>query len=481
MARGRRPARAQQPGAASTPRRCGRSLLHLAGIQRELAARIPRCPGRSRSRKRQVFGRLQRARLYLEGNCDRVVRISELAELTSFSSWYFSKTFHALYDESPQAAAARMRLERAAELLRGTIDDDRRGRRGQRLRQLLQLRARVPRPLRRVRDPLPRRRARAAPCPRGTDSAKPAASPAKQRVRRSVSLAGRLTHHNNAPKTIIWREIDEPSQFAYRDAARPVAGRHRDRTACRPLPARRTPLRPKKPPPSTASRSPVRASARPTSKPRSRSADRPATTSSSRASQSVADILQNITAAGSPAISRTSPLATGEDVGGQYIDLRNLGANRTLVLVNGKRLGITTGGLQDVASIPAAMVERIEVLKDGASTIYGSDAIAGVVNIITRQNFEGAEANAYLGQYGKGDGTRQVYDFTMGFTGDRGSADRRRRVREGRSGLGRATAGSRASPLPDRREDRAASGWTGRPTGRFGDPAATPTARRLAT
>ena len=89
--------------------------------------------------------------------------------------------------------------------------------------------------------------------------------------------------------------------------------------------------------------------------------------------------------------------------------------------MNGKRLGVTNDGLQDVASIPAAMVERIEVLKDGASTIYGSDAIAGVVNIITRKNFEGAEANAYIGQWGEGDGTRQVYDFTMGFTGDRGS------------------------------------------------------------
>jgi len=136
---------------------------------------------------------------------------------------------------------------------------------------------------------------------------------------------------------------------------------------------------------------------------------------------SVADILQNITAVGSPAISRTSPLSSGEAVGGQYIDLRNLGPNRTLILVNGKRLGITNDGLQDIASIPASMVERIEVLKDGASTIYGSDAIAGVVNIITRKNFEGAEANAYLGQYGQGDGTRQVYDFLMGFTGDRGS------------------------------------------------------------
>jgi AraC family transcriptional regulator len=95
-------------------------LLHLIGVQQDLAARVPRCPGRSRTRKRQVFGRLQRARLYLEGNSDRIVRISELAELTSFSSWYFSKTFLSLYDESPQAAAARLRIERAAELLEST-------------------------------------------------------------------------------------------------------------------------------------------------------------------------------------------------------------------------------------------------------------------------------------------------------------------------------------------------------------------------
>jgi len=95
-------------------------LLQLAHVQRDLAARVRRCPGRSRSRKRQVFGRMQRARLYLEGNADRVVRISELADLTSFSSWYFSKAFHALYDESPQALSVRLRLERAALLLRTT-------------------------------------------------------------------------------------------------------------------------------------------------------------------------------------------------------------------------------------------------------------------------------------------------------------------------------------------------------------------------
>ncbi|MGY0558724.1 MULTISPECIES: TonB-dependent receptor domain-containing protein [unclassified Lysobacter] len=136
---------------------------------------------------------------------------------------------------------------------------------------------------------------------------------------------------------------------------------------------------------------------------------------------SVADILQNITAAGTPPISRSEPLSSGENVGGSYIDLRNLGASRTLVLVNGKRLGITTSGLQDISQIPTAMVERVEVLKDGASSLYGSDAIAGVVNIITRKNFEGAEINAYIGQYGEGDGVKQNYDFVVGFAGDRGS------------------------------------------------------------
>jgi AraC family transcriptional regulator len=95
-------------------------LMQLSLLQRELAARLGRCPGRSRNRKGQVFGRLQRAHLFLEGHCDRVVSLTELADITSFSSWYFSKTFHSIYDESPQAASQRLRLERACELLAGT-------------------------------------------------------------------------------------------------------------------------------------------------------------------------------------------------------------------------------------------------------------------------------------------------------------------------------------------------------------------------
>ena len=94
---------------------------HIAALQRELDGGIARCPGRSISRKRQVVGRMQRAKLFLEGHRDRVVRLTELAELTSFSIWYLSKTYHEIYRESPQAASVRLRLERACELLADSV------------------------------------------------------------------------------------------------------------------------------------------------------------------------------------------------------------------------------------------------------------------------------------------------------------------------------------------------------------------------
>src|SRR5207342_440805 len=134
--------------------------------------------------------------------------------------------------------------------------------------------------------------------------------------------------------------------------------------------------------------------------------------------QSVADVLQASTSMGSPAISRSDALASGENVGGAFVSMRNLGAARTLVLVNGQRLGITSGGLADVSQIPTSAVERIEILKDGASAIYGSDAIAGVVNIITRRHVDGGEANVYFGQYDAGDGAKQQYDLTLGMSDD---------------------------------------------------------------
>ncbi|GAA4860499.1 TonB-dependent receptor domain-containing protein [Luteimonas vadosa] len=137
--------------------------------------------------------------------------------------------------------------------------------------------------------------------------------------------------------------------------------------------------------------------------------------------QSVAEILQNISATGTPPLSRASPLSAGENAGGTFISLRNLGAARNLVLLNGRRLPISTSGLADISKIPTAAVERIEVLKDGASSIYGSDAIAGVINIITRSNFEGAKASAYFGQYGQGDGDITRADAVIGFKGEKGS------------------------------------------------------------
>jgi len=107
----------EERGVAEQVRQMQPLLIQLSLLQRELAARLGRCPGRSHNRKGQVFGRLQRAHLFLEGHRDRVVTLTELAALTSFSSWYFSKTFHSIYEESPQAASQRMRLERACELL----------------------------------------------------------------------------------------------------------------------------------------------------------------------------------------------------------------------------------------------------------------------------------------------------------------------------------------------------------------------------
>lgn len=136
---------------------------------------------------------------------------------------------------------------------------------------------------------------------------------------------------------------------------------------------------------------------------------------------SVSDIIQNLSTSGSPSISRADALASGEEVGGQYVDLRNLGPQRTLVLVDGKRMGISSSGYSDLASIPTAVVERIEVLTDGASALYGSDAIAGVINIITRKNVDGVEASAYLGQYSRDGSKKQKYSVVMGGAGEKGT------------------------------------------------------------
>jgi len=128
--------------------------------------------------------------------------------------------------------------------------------------------------------------------------------------------------------------------------------------------------------------------------------------------------------------SGTNDASNNQDGGGSSgistASLRNLGVSRTLVLVNGRRYvsGVSAGegyGV-DLNSIPTAIIERVDVLTGGQSAIYGSDAIAGVINIITKKNFEGAELNAYGADSEAGGAARQNIDFTYGVNFDKGNA-----------------------------------------------------------
>ncbi len=113
-----------------------------------------------------------------------------------------------------------------------------------------------------------------------------------------------------------------------------------------------------------------------------------------------------------------TPQVNNGGAGTAGVSLRGLGSNRTLLLINGHRVPFQ---LQDLNLLPVAIVERIEVLNDGASAVYGSDAIAGVVNIITRTNYQGAEVGADYGQSDKDDGERRAVHAIFGQTTDKGS------------------------------------------------------------
>jgi len=134
---------------------------------------------------------------------------------------------------------------------------------------------------------------------------------------------------------------------------------------------------------------------------------------------SIGDVLQTLTVQ-SNAINTQSN--NGGD-GSTRISLRGLGSSRTLVLVNGRRFvpgGTGANSSVDLNSIPASVIERIEVLKDGASAVYGSDAVGGVVNIITRSEMEGVVVDLYSGMAGAGDGEVQDISVTTGFSSGKG-------------------------------------------------------------
>jgi outer membrane receptor protein involved in Fe transport len=139
---------------------------------------------------------------------------------------------------------------------------------------------------------------------------------------------------------------------------------------------------------------------------------------------SVETLLQRLPASAGFAGSQTNAYWAENGYGTTQVNLRGLGINRTLVLLNGRRMvngGTGANSSVDLNVIPVALIERIEVLKDGASAIYGADAVAGVVNIITKKGFDGAEASVRYGQTFEGDGEESSFDLAWGTTSDRGS------------------------------------------------------------
>lgn len=111
--------------------------------------------------------------------------------------------------------------------------------------------------------------------------------------------------------------------------------------------------------------------------------------------------------------------------GRAFIDLRGLGSGRNLVLINGRRgMGSTGGGVVDVNTIPASLIDRVEVITGGAATTYGADAVSGVVNFIMKNRFQGFELDAQHRKTERGDGLETSASMTLGSAlgGNRGSA-----------------------------------------------------------
>ena len=165
--------------------------------------------------------------------------------------------------------------------------------------------------------------------------------------------------------------------------------------------------------------------------------------------------------------SNTGANSIGSSTGGaSYANLRGLGTNKTLVLLNGRRMTAFAFGANavDLNSIPFAVIDRVEVLRDGASAVYGTDAIGGVINFITKSNFRGGQAVVELSDPKEKGGKKEGASLTFGFGDlekDRvniwGSLDKRRvdRIRAldrdfARTGIipGKGVAGSSPTTFP---------------------------------
>ena len=135
----------------------------------------------------------------------------------------------------------------------------------------------------------------------------------------------------------------------------------------------------------------------------------------------VETLLQRLPANAGFAGNQTSAYWTGNGYGTAQVNLRGLGIKRTLVLLNGRRLvagGTGANSSPDLNMIPVNMLARTEVLKDGASAVYGADAMAGVVNMITRTDFEGIRVGGRYGITEQGDGADASIDVLAGWRSD---------------------------------------------------------------
>jgi outer membrane receptor protein involved in Fe transport len=132
--------------------------------------------------------------------------------------------------------------------------------------------------------------------------------------------------------------------------------------------------------------------------------------------EAVRNIPQNFGGGQNPGVGNNVPATSGVNVGSATsINLRGLGSDATLTLLNGHRLSYSASRQSiDVSSIPLAAVARIEIVPDGASALYGSDAVAGVANIILKRDFDGFETRARLGSSTDGGNFEQRYSALAG-------------------------------------------------------------------
>ena len=190
---------------------------------------------------------------------------------------------------------------------------------------------------------------------------------------------------------------------------------------------------------------------------------------------SIAEYLQDLTAGGKALNAKFNSSGNfgypadggGIGAGSAQVDLRNLESKRVLVLVDGIRWvnessASGVSGSADLNTIPLAIVDRIEVLEDGASAIYGSDAIAGVVNIITRKTFNGVEVHTKYGSYGHG-GDATEADITIGGGSDTFNGVFNASYVDSK-GISAGEWGQSAFPVPGA---GIAAGSSGTPQGRF--------------